>query len=571
MGGPWEKFQNAEPAPSQAPAQAEGPWTKFQEPAIVAESQPTEETPQLNSFERGLAQGATFGHQDEASGMTEAAMGAVDSLVNGSNSFGDQGRLGGVKNVIDNYARARDTQRDQLAADRDAHPVLEAAGEILGSIPLSIATRANSNLTRTGLAGATYGLGSSSKESAGQTALDTSIGGLIAIATGGLAKLKGNKIAPAVGEEFNNLGLGKKVIDTLNPENVGITSKIRPNGDFDIKFGGGLKDAFTLSKDSKKFLGNDTLKASVTDEVNNIFGTADRPGNIPQLIDQTKSRLGVARDGVLKNKGALSTDVESPFKKAFDRIKTYDTGGDVEKENALKDLTKRLGILEDNLLAKSPSGSLKDVPLLHTFETKQDLGEKLFGVSQLYRKAPDAKNIVQKLWGDLGNVAGKSDPEVKTLTDAFSTLYKMESNAINSPVKMKALTSPTAGPARAAYKDFIDPMLKLDPNTRASLMPELQEYIAVQMPKTLNKQAVLNSVNSSADAKGGMGWVLNKLYLNQSSLYSAAGTAGAASNIPASAANVGLSGLRGAANVSAPALGGFSAQPLEQRALKELK
>lgn len=539
---------------------------------FVAEEQPEQTTrvdqqPQLNSLERGLAQGATFGHQDEASGMTEAAMGAVDSLVNGSNSFGDQGRLGGVKNIINNYARARDTQRGQLAADREAHPVLEAAGEILGSIPLSIATRASATPARLFTSGAAFGLGSSNKEDLTTAADDATIGGLISLATGGLARIKGNKIAPAVGEEFNNLGLGRKAIDSLNPENIGITSKIRPNGDFDIKFGGGLKDAFILSKDSKKFLSSPELQAQVTDEVANIFGTESRPGAIPTLIAQTKDKLGVARDGVLQSKGAMATDTESALKKAWDRIKTYDTGGDVEKENAIKDLSQRLQNIELNLRSKSPTASLNDVPLLQTFSEKQNLGEKLFGTSQLYRKAPDARNIVQGVWSDLAKASGKVDPEVKTLTDAFSSLYKMENNAINSPAKMKALTSPTAGPARAAYQDFIKPLKDLDPNVRASLMPELQEYIATQMPKTLNKQAVINSVNSSADSKGGLGWVMNKLYLNKSSLYNTAGLAGRAPDL-------GLAGLKqtgNAASKAAPALGGSSARPDVQRALKELK
>ncbi len=225
-----------------------------------------------------------------------------------------------------------------------------------------------------------------------------------------------------------------------------------------------------------------------------------------------------------------------------------------------------------NLRSKSPTSSLNDVPLREAFMNKQDLGEKIFGDSQVYRKAPDARNILTNLWSDLGKSVSSADEsgQVKTLTDGFAALYKMQDNAINSATKIKALTSPTATAAREAYKDFINPMMKLDPNTRASLMPDLQEYIATEMPKTLNKQAVINAVTNNADSSGGLGWLMNKLYLNKATAYKTAGALGSVSNIGMPTVNAG-------AVSSGGALAGRSLSPVigmqtpQQGALREMK
>jgi hypothetical protein len=527
------------------------------------------------SIGRAAAQGPTFGYGDEASAGTEAAMGAVDSLVNGSNSFGDQGRLGGITNAVSNYARARDTQRQQNNEAQQAHPVVSALVEMATSIPTAIAAGGP-----VALQGAIYGLGKSNKETALQSAKDAGWGALLAKVTQKGLQMGGSGLSKlAAGKEFTNLNTNLPAVDAINPENVGVSVAARPNGDFDIKFGGNLKDAVRLGADEGKLLTNKQLQANVTDEVNNVFGTEERPGQIPQLIDKTKASLGTIRDGVLKDKGAIATDVEGAFKKAYDKVDTYDTGGDIEKERAIADLKNRLQTAEFNLRSKSPTSSLDDVPLKTTFETKQDLGDKLFSTSQLYRKAQDARSIVQSLWGDLGKEVSTADKtgQVKTLTDGFAALYRMEDNAINSPKQIEALTNPNANAARNAYNDFVAPLKKLDPNTRAALMPELQEYIATQLPKTLNKAAVIKAVNNAGDSKGGIGWVLNKLYLNKSTGYQGAGAFGAASNMSVPARIPGTLGAIASSPVTqslAPSIGALStdnSQPSQTPALGQVK
>lgn len=502
-----------------------------------------------------VAKGLIPGGQNLSPAL-ESVAGAVDQTVNGQNNFGDVSspespirvRLtDAISNLPENFRRAKASSNEKLAKVEAEHPVGAALAELLSSVPFSVLTgnalkgAGLSSLSgQSGVIGGAYAGANSSSTSALGVGSDTAKGALFSMAftkalqeaptliSKGLEKFK--KIPF---ESYLNYDSGVPTLDRLNVENVGVEVQPRSNGDFDIKLPGMMEKAKSAAKigaEEGKLLSNPNLQAKISDEVSGIFGTDERPGAIPQIISKTKENLGKIRDGVLAERGTIPTDTESALKKAWSKVQNYDTGGDSEKVNAITDLKQRLQQIEFNLRSQSPSTNLGDVPLGTTFTEKQNLGEKLFGKQQLYKKASDVRSIVQDLWGDLGKSASLVDNQVKTLTDGFAALYRMENNAINSPAKLDQLASPVAKIARDSYKDFINPLMKLDPNVRASLMPELQEYVASEMPKILNKSAIVKSINNNSDSAGGIGWLLNKLYLSEPGVLKTAGALGALGN-----------------------------------------
>lgn len=500
-----------------------------------------------------LGQGATLGLNDEASSAISAlAPGAADQPYQ------------------QKYVSDRDKMRKQIADTAQSHPVISAISELVSAAPITALTAGSGALANAGLSGL-MGFGKSNKDTLGQTALDTAIPAAASLGLSALANGKAvTKYITDKYKAFFNPEAGEAVIDKLNPANVGVTVSPRPNGDFEIKFAGEgdkLGQAYKIGKEDGKLLSNPNTQAKITDEVNHVFGSDENPGIIPTHIAQAKQDLGVMRDNVLKDKGSLATDVEGSFKSAWDKIKTYDTGGDVEKERAIEDLKNRMITLEQNLRAKSPTASLNDVPLLNAFQTKQELGEKIFGKSQLYKKADDARGIVQGLWGDLGKTVADTHPEVKTLTDAFSALYKLENNAINSPKQVEALTSPTANVARKAYKDFIKPFMELEPNTRAALMPNLQEYLATGLPTTLTKASILKAVDDAGMPKASLPYVIKKVY--GSRFNAAAGLGALSNNTPAALQSLAPAASMGAASPALNALTVPNEQP--QGALRPMQ
>lgn len=440
---------------------------------------------------------------------------------------------------------------DQSAAQSEAaFPTLSKVTQFITSIPKAIAIGgvlgklgingvSNQASAISGLEGLTQADKSKGYENLALQTGDAAVAGKL---LGNFTQNLGDKFAEVVAPAdkiVNQFGeqLGKDaVVDPLNPDRVGVEVKPVGNDAFNIKyqkFGGKTATAAKLGSEEGKLLTDPDLRAQVADDVAGVFGSDENPGKVPTLIQASKEKLGTIRDGILKDQGSAATDIEGSLKSAYDAHKTIDAAGDDKVQKAADDLLQRLQTIEGNLRTKSPTGSLDDVPLRDVFLQKQALGEALFGKNQIYRTAGPVRSRAIDLWSSLGKDVSDADPsgQVKTLTDAFSTLYRMEDNSINKASVLKAaFENPDAGDQRLAYKDFITPFTKMKPEDRSAFFPELQNYLAYDLPALMNKKAVVDAVNHVHDSPGGIGWVLNKLYLNKASAYNAAGGLGALQN-----------------------------------------
>jgi hypothetical protein len=438
------------------------------------------------------------------------------------------------RDYFDRVLTTKKQMDESFAKTAALHPGLTAVTQGITSIPKTIAISGTLSdlgvVTARGQGAVTAGLEAltqSKKESVKGTATEVAQAAAFGYGLGalfdGYSSFKGGVGQSAVDEFGNPLGR-PPTIDPLNADRVGVKVKPRPNGDFDIKFGGGYKDSYKLGKEQGKVFFDPEAQAQVEDEVARVFGTEARPGTIPQLIGKTKKDLGTARDEIFKKRGGVPTDVEAGLNRAEMRIEAFDPGGDSVRVGYKSDMQKKIRDLKIDLATKSNTpGDLGQVPLRDAFTAKQNLGERIFGKQNLYRGADDARQIFKDLYGDLGSAASTVDGEVKVLTDAFAGLYKMEENSFNLS-KVKSLIDPQAGTAREAYQDFIKPFKDMDPDIRAALMPDIQEYIATELPQTINKVAVMKAITPGT---GISPWAIKLSYLTKGTGLKAARSLGA--------------------------------------------
>jgi len=136
---------------------------------------------------RGVSQGVTLGFADELSG--------------GLNALKDAYKKGSLADFKSDYTRNRDTARSLDQSASDQNPFTYGAGNVAGSVPLSLAIPFSSGIKGAALGGATFGaatgLGSSQADltkgeflkSGQDAALGGAIGGTLGGAIGGSTKL----------------------------------------------------------------------------------------------------------------------------------------------------------------------------------------------------------------------------------------------------------------------------------------------------------------------------------------------------------------------------------------------
>jgi hypothetical protein len=192
----------------------------------------------LESFGRGYGQTGSLGFGDEIGGAGEAIAGGVQSLLTGSNNFGDQGHLEGIAKIIDNYRRARDTNREQNDAAQNANPGTFLAGKLVGSAVPALVTGGESILGQAGANAAISGANAIG-ESKSSDPLTLAKEGVEAASIGGLAGgaigAAGKVIDPLVGAGIRAVGakasdLGEKFAVGALGNQAKIIRKLRQTG-----------------------------------------------------------------------------------------------------------------------------------------------------------------------------------------------------------------------------------------------------------------------------------------------------------------------------------------------------
>lgn len=499
----------------EAPAQTSaGPWMEFASDPVQSPAVPESQagTAVANAASKGFSVGGLG--RDLAPMVSAAFPTATDEAMN--RDYGD--RLLTAK-----------SQMDKSAAETEAkYPGTSIVTQLLAAAPKAIAMTGVldklgviSGAAQGAIQGGLEGLTQSKKDSAGQIIKDTAVGGAVGAVVGKAFDAYGNvmkssQMAQSV-DEFGN-ALGKEI----NPNAVGVKVLPRENGEFDIKFGNDFKSAMKLSAEESKFLGDPELQALVTDRRNQVQPQIDN------LVFNTKKNLGKAWDPLLKEHGAAPVNVKPALENLYKQLEEIAPENNEVVQRAKDALLARLDNTSKALLTKSPTSTHADVPMAEVAKSMEELGEVVFGQGA-YANAPSVNRVAQKSYFALKDAFNAADGtsgsggQLAKINDVFASLYKMRANNKLTGSAIKSLTSPNADAARRTYQKFVDPFLKLDPSTRASLAPELQEYLATELPNVINQSSAIKAVTSHKDSTGGLGWVLNKMYLNKPTALKIAG------------------------------------------------
>jgi hypothetical protein len=534
-------------------------------------------------------QGAALGYGKQLNAGIQTAAGALDQVVNGSNNFGDQSASDAsvfqrIKdaffNAPENYKRAKQGVSEQIQKTRDAHPVASALTEIAASIPATTAIGTQlpslSTIGKAATIGAGYGYGASNNTGLSRLE-DAGTAGAISAATAGAFQLGGKAINAVKGADYAKY-LESEYGDYSKPVKAvqDMTAKTSADGTYTLSMKSGVKDAFKLGQEMGSALTNPDTQLQITKELNS------QPEVVKTLINNTRSALGEKWGTTLKNVGASPADAQGAFKNAYEKIQSLFTEGN-EPAARLKDaLLNQVKTIEDSLVAKSPSGTLKDVPLSALADAQETLGQIIYK-QKAFQSISNVHGAAKSIFGGIAKAFNAADEtsgsggELSNINKVFSALYNMEDNSI-SGATIKSLTDPQATGAQQKWADFVKPFQDLSPANRDVLAPEIHHYLANEFPKTLAKAKTMLLVTERGGASGANNKALLSLSalrnFTKSGLANIANKAGAASTSEFANGTTGSLGIlrdkvqQGLPSV-APALGAMSSEPL-QRSLKEM-
>ena len=161
--------------------------------APIDDWEDVEEVGQLESGARGLAQGASLGFSDEATGGVEALWEKLK---------------GNPETIEALYQKSRDESRAANKAAQEANPITFGAGQVGGAIGTGLLT-GGSSVGGMAAVGAAQGLGSSEADltqgDVGGALRDTAIGGTIGAVAGGASKALGSLASKSVPKVTNVL------------------------------------------------------------------------------------------------------------------------------------------------------------------------------------------------------------------------------------------------------------------------------------------------------------------------------------------------------------------------------
>jgi hypothetical protein len=546
-------------------------------------------------------QGIFMGKGRDLNAGVQAAAGAVDQAVNGMNNFGDQSApdagiltrsLDALRNIGKNYDRAKKGVSEQIQATRNANPIASALTEIASSVPTALGTSevlggagvADPKL-QAAIQGGIYGYNSSDKQGLAKLG-DALTSAGISYATAGAFQIAGKGI-----KEIKNADYGKYLEseygDYTSPikaiqEMSGSATKADPYA-LNLKTSNG--DAFKLGQEMGKVLTNPDTQLAITNELNS------QPQVVANLIKQTKSNIAPKWDAGIKEYGAAPVDVENAFKNAYDKVNTLYTEGHEVNSGLKEALKKQIQTFEDSLLAKSPSGTLKDVPLSAIADTQQQLGDIVFQ-QKAFQASPAVNGAAKSFWGKIADSFNKADETVGTggelsnINKVYKALYNMDNSTV-SGATIKAMTDPQAAGALQKYSELTAPLKELSPELRQTLTPELHDYFANQFPKVLAKAKTMLLVTERGGQAGSAGKQFLSLAglrgLTKSSMAYGSNLAGAVSASPmvdGFGGSIGMlgqaagQGLQKALPVAAPSIGALTTQQGQdqgQPSLRELK
>lgn len=362
-----------------------------------------ESTSIAQALGHNAASGATLGFSDELLGAVNSPVGAVKALL----------QKVGIGNLEDKdvqkYTEARDKERKLLDLLSEEHPIASFAGNVAGSIPLSILAGAGAlgttakalstskkvaDAAKTGaIIGAASNLGASENDSLGGDLKDAAVGGVLGGFTGA--------IVPAL------VGKGKSTTEFLKE------AAETPATSY---FG----KARELARDSKNIFSHSN-RDQFADEI--ISGVEDVGVNLKNRLEKAGEAIGNARKALPVDKTANIDDVllnaqsklEELRKAGFD----YTTQDADLLEQILSSVTKK-----DPLLPTPKEKTAKLIDLLD-IQNKLNMAAGVKDSAQKEAfKSEAAINMARNLAGEVDRAINLADKNLGTLDTNYKNLYR---------------------------------------------------------------------------------------------------------------------------------------------------
>lgn len=225
QAGPWTQYATAASAPDAASPPAAGPWTQYQSASGAVPNQQEHPGGVIESFLRGVTNGATFNLADVASAAANAALPAVGDAL-------DPVKPSHAPTFAERYHENLASLHSGLESDQERHPVASFAGNVAGGFVNPVTRALPAAKTFGGAAvqgfgiGAGYGAGDaiSKQEDALNTVVDSALGGFFGAAGNVALHGLGRAIAPAEKTGAADL-LNKEGVPTTIGQSLGGTAQ----------------------------------------------------------------------------------------------------------------------------------------------------------------------------------------------------------------------------------------------------------------------------------------------------------------------------------------------------------
>lgn len=447
------------------PEAAAAPKINFTPEAKSAE--PSEPVSAKESFARGTAQGSSLSFGDELSANQEAFFGAAEGLITGKNAFGDEGRLSGITNYIDNYARARDTHRQQNKEAEEANEGTYLLGKIAGAVPLAVATGGESVLANAA--------------SGGAMAAATSIG-----------EGEGRSTLEAADDATKSFGTGMALTGLLGGT-IKILGKV---GSAMIK---GPKGAFKISEEMGESLANPKVAEKVGLELGEV-GT-----RLADVSQKSRASVGTQLQSIA-DKTNKTINLKPGFEDTIEALNKFNPGRDATAQAVKNDFIDTLQSLGGDLAKPSDpflagpkaTGDLSEVTFKRLHEVKQELGRKifeqgLFAGNKFVDKT--AKNFYHKIAGMLKSAddTGQYD----TLSDVYNALSSSDPESFTAN-GLKYLQDPWDLGSMGKMNKLLGKLRNLDPKVKEATIPELASFIDNDLTQAAYKAEILKKVGGKS-------------------------------------------------------------------------
>lgn len=287
----------------------------------------------------------------------------------------------------------------------------------------------------------------------------------------------------------------------------GISAVARKAGDLIVKNG---KQIFNVSEDLQKALGSDEVTGMLQADrlkAKQIFQRA---------IDEDKAAIGSKIQSLTQDLGDVPVSVVPAFSSAVNKLNKLSIPEiDANGQNALIRLKNIMKASQKDMLSKSASKSLEDVPFPELLKQRQALGEQLFGPNRaIYAKAPEVRAIANGLYAQLNrtlDAAAKKQgvAEFPDLNAAYHGLVTAKPQKLTAATVMGSANKSGAALEKLSEKVLSPSLAKAQAGSKVKQLfqkyaPSTTRFLDTDLPEMQFLSKVNEIITSGKSPKAGI-------------------------------------------------------------------